>query len=399
MTRKDQLLLVAQWEFNRFVKLRQQFIGLAVGAAVAGISFGVNALAKRTATERVRVLVVDAPRLGFPLPEVAGVRWDTAAARTAVVARQLVQDDSAAGALVVRDAGAGELVVRRRAAWREPLEGAMAAARQQAAFAALPLTPADRERLAGGFSLTVTTVTASGAQVGRGTRIFAMAILSFGLLVLLTGFGTLFIGITGEKQQRITEQMLAMVSPQTWMDGKILGLAGAATVGGAILYAGGYLLLRVFPLLLGKEAVALPAVASEWGLLLLVAVITALGVLMWFSFMAAVAATIDDPNSSSRSVLLFVPMLPMALGFVLLPKADSMLAQCLAMFPLTAMGVLPARLLTTHVPWWEVAAGIALLAGAAWLFRRLAGKIFATGMLLYGKEPSLREVVRWAREG
>jgi hypothetical protein len=33
------------------------------------------------------------------------------------------------------------------------------------------------------------------------------------------------------------------------------------------------------------------------------------------------------------------------------------------------------------------------------LFRRLAGKVFATGMLLYGKEPSLAEMVRWAREG
>jgi ABC-2 type transport system permease protein len=46
-----------------------------------------------------------------------------------------------------------------------------------------------------------------------------------------------------------------------------------------------------------------------------------------------------------------------------------------------------------------VVAGITLLAGAAWLFRRLAGKVFATGMLLYGKEPSLAEMVRWAREG
>jgi ABC-2 type transport system permease protein len=46
-----------------------------------------------------------------------------------------------------------------------------------------------------------------------------------------------------------------------------------------------------------------------------------------------------------------------------------------------------------------VVASVALLAGTAWLFRRLAGTIFATGMLLYGKEPSLAEVVRWAREG
>lgn len=398
MTRGAQVLMVAQWEFRRFVKWKQQFIGLAIMLALGALWQGFKAVNARTQPRPVRVVVVDAARLGFPLPAVPGVRWDTLPPMGADAARALVQEDEAEGALLVRDGGAGELVVRRRGAWRESIEGAFAAARQQAAFAALPLTVADRERLAGGFTLTFTTVTASGAQVSREARLAALAILAFGLTVLFAGFATLFTGITGEKQQRITEQMIAMVSPQTWMDGKILGLAAAATVGGVIFYGGGFLVLRVLPQIAGADPMPLPAVTSEYGLLLLVALITALGVLMWFSFMAAVAATIDDPNSSSRSLLLFVPMLPIGLAFPLVPKADSVLAQGLALFPLTSMGLLPARLLTTEVPWWEVTAGVALLAGSAWLFRRLAGKIFATGMLLYGKEPSFGEVVRWARE-
>jgi ABC-2 type transport system permease protein len=399
MTRWAQVRMVAQWEFGRFVKWKQQFIGLAVMVAVAGLGQGFLALKARSTPDAVRVVVVGAGRLGFPLPAVAEVRWDTLAAVDAAGARVLVRDDSAAGALLVRDGSTSELVIRRRGAWTQPLEGALAAARQQRAFAALPITPADRERLAGGFTVTLTTVTASGAQVSRGARMVALAILAFGLTVLFTGFATLFTGITGEKQQRITEQMIAMVSPQTWMDGKILGLAGAATVGAAIFFGGGSLVLRAVPLFGDGEPFALPAAASDVPLLLLVLLVTALGVLMWFSFMAAVAATIDDPNSSSRSLLLFVPMLPMGIAFSLLPKADSVLAQVLSVVPLTSMGMLPARLLTTHVPWWEVVASVALLAGTAWLFRRLAGTIFATGMLLYGKEPSLAEVVRWAREG
>jgi ABC-2 type transport system permease protein len=51
------------------------------------------------------------------------------------------------------------------------------------------------------------------------------------------------------------------------------------------------------------------------------------------------------------------------------------------------------------VAWWEVPLALVLLVAAIWIFRRAAGKIFAVGMLMYGKEPSVREIWRWAREG
>ena len=41
---------------------------------------------------------------------------------------------------------------------------------------------------------------------------------------------------------------------------------------------------------------------------------------------------------------------------------------------------------------------LALLA-TVWLFRRLAGKIFSAGVMMYGKEPGLKEMWRWFRQG
>jgi ABC-2 type transport system permease protein len=61
------------------------------------------------------------------------------------------------------------------------------------------------------------------------------------------------------------------------------------------------------------------------------------------------------------------------------------------------MGVLPMRLMLTTVPWWEVAAAIAGLLLAVWLFRLLAGRIFSAAILMHGKEPGLRELWRWMR--
>ena len=59
--------------------------------------------------------------------------------------------------------------------------------------------------------------------------------------------------------------------------------------------------------------------------------------------------------------------------------------------------VLPVRMLMTSVPWWEQVLAVLLLAGASWTFRLAAGKIFALGILLHGKEPKWGEIWRWAR--
>jgi hypothetical protein len=58
---------------------------------------------------------------------------------------------------------------------------------------------------------------------------------------------------------------------------------------------------------------------------------------------------------------------------------------------------MPMRLVVSDPGLGEVAGAVVLLAGAIWLMRRAAGRIFEIGMLLHGQEPSLTEVMRWAR--
>jgi ABC-2 type transport system permease protein len=397
VTRWQQTLEVARWEFSRFVKWRQQFIGLAVMLVVGAAAGFIGRTVAKSESKPVLVATVGAEALGFALPESPPVVWDDSRAWTEAEARAAVADESLGGLLIVNSATNAELVLRKRAGWSEPLERALNAVRQQAGMARLITSPEDLAALTTPLQIETSIVQDGVAPVARSTKIATVAILGFGLTILLSGFGTLFVGITGEKTHRVTEQMMAMVRPQTWMDGKIIGLSAAAVVGTMILFSGFVILGRAVPAALGRPAITLPPIASDFGMLALIVLVTLLGIAMWFSFMAALAATIDDPNSSTRSLLLFVPMLPMGLAFGLLDKADSTAAQVLSIVPLTSMAVLPLRLVLTSVAWWEVALALVALLGAVLLFRTAAGKVFATAMLMHGKEPSFREIWRWVR--
>ena len=118
---------------------------------------------------------------------------------------------------------------------------------------------------------------------------------------------------------------------------------------------------------------------------------------MWNTFFGLIAATIDDPNTSSRGSLMLLPAVPLAFAFLGLAQPDTLLMRVLSILPPTSPIILPLRLVLTEVAWWEVALALALLAVTIWLLRRAAGKVFALGILMYGKEPSWSETIWWIR--
>jgi ABC-2 type transport system permease protein len=396
MTRWQQTLEVARWEFTRFIKWRQRFIGLAIMVSLGLVGAFVGRMIKRANVQTVTVAVVGREALGFPLPTVPFLAWDTTRTLSAAEAQTAVADERIEAAMLVGTRDSITFVLRRRAPWTERATEGLTEAHRQSVLARV-LTPEAIAALSTPLAVETSFIVVGTAPVARATRIAAIVVLTTGLILVMSGFGTLFTGITGEKQHRVTEQMLSMVTPQVWIDGKIIGLSAAALVGVSITFGGLAILTRGLPVLLGRKAFTMPPIASDFGTLGLVLLVTLLGVLFWYAFMAAVAATIDDPNSSTRSLLLFLPVLPMGAAFALLQKADSTLAQVLGVFPLTSMAVMPLRLVLTSVAWWEVPLALVLLAAAAWGCRLMAGRVFGVAMLMYGKEPSLREAMRWMR--
>jgi ABC-2 type transport system permease protein len=122
-----------------------------------------------------------------------------------------------------------------------------------------------------------------------------------------------------------------------------------------------------------------------------------LGIFFWNCVFAAIAVTINDPNSSTRSSLMFLPVMFVGMGFPGLQRPDAPVMRALAVMPGTSPTVMTARLVLSDVAGWEGVTAVLLLVLTILVLRRIAGKVFAAGILMTGKELSWAEAWRALR--
>jgi len=213
------------------------------------------------------------------------------------------------------------------------------------------------------------------------------------ILAVFLSFAYQFTAITGEKQLKITEQIVSAISPQIWMDGKILGitLTGISSmltysllsiIGGALYFQ--FMGLPVSGIL---NYLYLPSIALYLPFALI-------GVLIWNAILAAIASVITDPNNSGKSSLMMLPLIFVIASFLVTRDPDSDLAVFLTWFPLTSATSMPMRWAITEVEIWQLTGSFLILVLTFYFLRKIAAKIFRVSILLSGKEPSWSEVYK-----
>jgi ABC-2 type transport system permease protein len=83
--------------------------------------------------------------------------------------------------------------------------------------------------------------------------------------------------------------------------------------------------------------------------------------------------------------------------FAMLNNPTSTVAMVLSFLPFTAPIIVPVRWTAGNLPWWEVGVAFTLLLLGVAAIVWVAGRIFRVGILMTGKRPSMRELVRWVR--
>jgi ABC-2 type transport system permease protein len=388
-------LAVAWWEFRRFYKLRDQLLSLFLAIIGGAFGFGVqHFVAKSAGAARVAVLHADRlPDVVLPQPDRVTLEphepGDEQRLRDAVGLKDID------GLLIIHGLDQVELLVLKEPVWLNDLHMALTEARARAKLREAAVTPQVMQDAGKLIPLNVVYHEAARQASSRSEKVAAGVFIALTCLGVFLGMASFFTGITGEKQLRVTEQVVAAISPQTWVDGKLLGLTAAAF--GTLLTYGAAMGLFFVLLKLSGMDFPIPWAALRPDRLLFFLLLSVLGIFFWNCVFAAIAVTINDPNSSTRSSLMFLPLMFVGMGFPGLQRPDAPVMRALAVLPGTSSTVLTARIVLSDVAPWEALTSVLLLVLTILVLRRIAGKVFAAGILHTGKELSWLDAWRALR--
>lgn len=395
MNRGRMLWEITRWELLRWLKIKDLIRTLVISSVLGLVIWGGLALFEKYGGA-VKIAVLNFEALPFELPAESDLEIDASSWSSEAEASRALEAREIDAVLRLASADAAELVVTREPVWKGDLEAALSAARRQLKLRTSGLEPGQLADLVAPIEMTTVYHENADPPSTLEEKVAAGLLVGLMMLGVFTGIAYQFVVITGEKQLRVTEQVVSAITPQMWIDGKILGLSllaffiTATYVLSGLVFVG---LSRVF-----GDGIDIPLKIGNPGLWIGLSLLALGGFLMWNTFFGLVAATTDDPNTSARGSFMLLPLLPLAIAFLGMGRPDTLLMRILSILPPTSPTLLTLRVVLTDVPWWEVALALVLLAGAIWLLRRAAGKVFGLAILMYGKEPSWRETLRWIRE-
>ncbi len=235
--------------------------------------------------------------------------------------------------------------------------------------------------------------TGEPAGAGRSAEFAGFAVpYFFTLFFMMSVIGTsgyLLQGVAEEKENRVIEILVSSATMDQLLAGKVLGLCGA---GLTQLLA--WTCLGVAPL-----AYALPFLDLRWSQAVVALVFFLLGFLMFGTLMAGCGALGNNYKESQQLSIVWTmsAVSPLFVLPILLQQPNGTLARVFSYVPLTAPVTMMLRISATRVPLWDIALSALILAGSLFFFVRLGGKLFRLGILMYGKRPSLVEIVRWLK--
>jgi ABC-2 type transport system permease protein len=225
-----------------------------------------------------------------------------------------------------------------------------------------------------------------GDRVARMMVPFAFMYLIF---MGIAGLGQhMLSSIIEEKNSRIVEVLLSVVSPFELMAGKILGLAGIGLTVTSIwgLAAYGAAQQQGFEVEIGASLIVYFLIYYILGFVLYCAMLSGVG---------SICNTIKESQSLMMPAMLLL-VIPLIFWMPLAQDPNGVMAKVLSFIPPATPMLMVLRLSSGADIWFvEIVASILLLAVSVVAAIWAAAKIFRTGVLMYGKRPSLREVARW----
>lgn len=252
-------------------------------------------------------------------------------------------------------------------------------------------------------------------------------ILTFLLYMCLLLYGQMVMtSIIEEKNNRVLEIVVSSVKPTHLMLGKICGIGLVAVtqilIWGVLIAAmSAFVLPAIIPDTALTEMSALNAgtldatsasmdveilqamslmsnvgyILQLFGLLILF--LTG-GFLLYAAIYAAIGSAVDNIQDASQlqSFVIFPIIIGIIFGMTAASDASSPAAIWTSFIPFTSPMVMMARV-PSGIPMWEIGLSLAILYASFLLMVWIAAKIYRVGIFMYGKKPSIKDLIRWTR--
>ncbi len=229
-------------------------------------------------------------------------------------------------------------------------------------------------------------------------------------LILLLYGSQVMMGVTEEKTSRIAEVVISSVKPFQLMIGKIIGIGMVALTQFLIWITCIFLIYNIGKTtgsggdassIVGQiqnvfTSVNIPLVVGSFIFYMLG------GFFFYASLYAAIGSAINEDMREAQSLSFPITMLVIFSIFIMMTAVkdpNSSIAVWASIIPFSSPIVMMARIpfgVPNTVPWWQLGLSMAFLIAGFMCTTWFAARIYRTGILMYGKKPSWKEMIKWA---
>ena len=262
------------------------------------------------------------------------------------------------------------------------------------------LDDASVEKLVKGLKIDVIQIKEGEEKSGKGFDSMFMSSFMFVMMLYMT---ILMWGIAvqrsiiEEKNNRVIEVMLSSLRPIDMLLGKILGV-GAVGLTQYLIWAVFGVVLALYGMSMGGP-VAEVAASLSMGTMAFFVAYYLLGFLFYATLFAGIGSVCNTDQEAQQLqqpivlCLVFTIMVPM----MIIQNPDSMFATVISLIPFFTPIVMFMRINILTPPVWQIVLSFLIMIGSIYAAALLSAKIFRIGILMYGKRPDLREMIKWMR--
>ena len=253
-----------------------------------------------------------------------------------------------------------------------------------------------------GVDFTLVKVGKGGESEEKGQTFLAAVVVGMVLYMTLLVYGLATMrSVLEEKTTRIVEILASSARPFQLLTGKILGVAGVGftqyliwTITGVLISTYGAAAVAAF-----RPGASAPQFHIPLSLLIYSVLFFLAGYFLYASLYAAVGAMVSREEEAQQ---MQVPVtLLIVAAFILYPAVmrdpASRLSVVVSLVPFLSPILMTFRIALQTPPFWQIALSLALSIATTVGVVYVAAKIYRVGILMYGKRPSLVELVRWLK--